>query len=75
MDREDFVLFLDVFLNPDEIKMVGKTRQTNLPLLQFVKTIESKTFVVKEVRNITSSRKKKLSRLIFHTMYKIKAAK
>ena len=75
VDREDFVLFLDVFLNPDEIKMVGKTKQTNLPLLQFVKTIENKTFVVKEVRSIASSRKKKLSRLIFHTMYKIKAAK
>ena len=75
VDREDFVLFLDVFLNPDEIKMVGKTKQTNLPLLQFVKTIENKTFVVKEVRSITSSRKKKLSRLVFHTMYKIKAAK
>ena len=75
VDREDFVLFLDVFLNPDEIKMVGKTKQTNLPLLQFVKTIENKTFVVKEVRSIASSRKKKLSRLVFHTMYKIKAAK
>ena len=75
VDREDFVLFLDVFLSPDEIKMVGKTKQTNLPLLQFVKTIENKTFVVKEGRSITSSRKKKLSRLVFHTMYKIKAAK
>ena len=75
VDREDFVLFLDVFLNPDEIKMVGKTKQTNLPLIQFVKTIENKTFVVKEVRSITSSRKKKLSRLVFHTMYKVKAAK
>ena len=75
VDREDFVLFPDVFLNPDEIKMVGKTKQTNLPLLQFVKTIENKTFVVKEVRSIASSRKKKLSRLVFHTMYKIKAAK
>ena len=75
VDREDFVLFLDVFLNPDEIKMVGKTKQTNLPLIQFVKTIENKTFVVKEVRSITISRKKKLSRLVFHTMYKVKAAK
>ena len=73
--KEDFVRFLEVFLNPDEVQLIGVTKQTNLPLLQFVKTIDDKIFVVKEVRTITSSRKQKISRLVFHTMYKRKAIK
>ena len=75
VDKEDFIRFLDVFLNPDEIQLAGITKQTKLPLIQFVKTIDNKIFVVKEVRTITSTRKKKESRLVFHTMYKLKAAK
>ena len=75
VDREDFVRFLDVFLNPDAIELAGVTKQTKLPLIQFVKTIENRVFVLKEVRTVTSTRKKKVSRLVFHTMYKLKAAK
>ncbi len=75
ISKEDFVRFLEVFLNPDEVQLIGVTKQTNLPLLQFVKTIDDKIFVVKEVRTVTSSRKQKVSRLVFHTMYKRKAIK
>jgi phage-Barnase-EndoU-ColicinE5/D-RelE like nuclease3 len=75
IEKEDFIRFLDVFLNPDEIQLVGVTKRTNLPLIQFIKTIENKIFVVKEVRTISSLRKKKVSRVVFHTMYKIKATK
>lgn len=75
VDKEDFVRFIDVFLNPDIIQLAGITKQTKLPLIQFVKTIDDKIFVIKEVRTITSNRKKKISRLVFHTMYKLKAAK
>ena len=75
VEKEDFVRFIDVFLNPDAIKLAGTTKQTKLPLIQFVKTIEDKMFVLKEVRTITSLHKKKISRLVFHTMYKLKAAK
>jgi phage-Barnase-EndoU-ColicinE5/D-RelE like nuclease3 len=72
IEKEDFVRFLDIFLNPDEIKLAGQTKRTNLPLIQFEKTIDNKTIVIKEVRTITSTKKKKVSRLVFHTMYKIK---
>jgi hypothetical protein len=75
VEKEDFIRFLDVFLNPDKIELVGITKRTNLPLIQFVKTIGDKIFVVKEVRTISSLRKKKVSRIVFHTMYKIKATK
>lgn len=75
VEKQDFVKFLNVFLYPDEIHFVGKTKRTNLPLLQFVKTIEDKKFVIKEVRTISSTRKKKINRLVFHTMYKIKSSK
>ena len=67
--------FIEVFLNPDAIELVGTTKQTKLPLIQFVKTIENKVFVLKEVRTVTSIRKQKVSRLVFYTMYKLKAAK
>lgn len=70
--KEDFVKMLDVFLFPDEIRSTGNTSKSQMPSLQFVKKIEDKIFVVKEVRTITSQKKKKLSRLVFHTMYKIK---
>jgi hypothetical protein len=73
--KEDFVKYLDVFLNPDEIQLSGKTKRTNLPLLQFTKTLEDKKFVVKEVRTVVSTKKKKVSRLVLHTMYKIKVSK
>ncbi len=72
VDKEDFCLFLDVFLQPDVIKSIGVTRRTRLPMLQFEKWINDKHIIVKEVRTVTSVRKHKVSRLIFHTMYKIK---
>ncbi len=75
IEKEDFVKFIEVLLNPDEIMAVGVTKRTNLPLIQFVKILEDKKFVVKEVRTITSLKKQKLSRIVFHTMYKTKAAK
>jgi phage-Barnase-EndoU-ColicinE5/D-RelE like nuclease3 len=75
LEKEDFVRFLEVFLDPDEITAVGVTRRTNLPLIQFVKTIDNKKFVIKEIRTISSLRKKKVSRVVFHTMYKMKATK
>jgi hypothetical protein len=75
LEKEDFVRFLEVFLDPDEITSVGVTKRTNLPLIQFVKTIDNKKFVIKEIRTISSLRKMKLSRVVFHTMYKMKATK
>lgn len=75
LEKEDFVRFLEVFLDPDEISLVGVTKRTNLPLIQFVKTIDNKKFVIKEIRTISSLRKKKVSRVVFHTMYKMKATK
>lgn len=72
VEKEDFIRFLDVFFYPDEVKLVGETKRTNLPLIQFEKTIDDKTIIVKEVRTVTSTKKKKVSRLVFHTMYKIK---
>lgn len=75
LEKEDFVSFIDVFLEPDEIQLSGKTKRTNLPLLQFIKTVNDKKIVVKEVRTIVSTKKQKISRLVFHTMYKIKVSK
>jgi hypothetical protein len=72
LTKEDFVLYLDVFLNPDSVKSIGITKRTMLPLLQFEKWVEDKKIVVKEVRTITSTKKNKVSRLVFHTMYKIR---
>lgn len=37
--------------------------------------LEDKKFVVKEVRTVVSTKKKKVSRLVLHTMYKIKVSK
>ncbi len=73
VEKGDFVKLLDVFLQPDEIKLAGETKRTNLPLIQFVKVMEEKKFVIKEVRTISSVKKKKVSRIVFHTMYKTKA--
>ncbi len=70
--KEDFITMLNVFLYPDEIKLVGETKKTHRLLIQFIKRIEDKTYVVKEVRTVTSQKKKKVSRLVFHTMYKKK---
>jgi hypothetical protein len=72
LEKEDFNLFLDVFLNPDIVKHVGFTKRTMLPLIQFEKWLEDRKIVVKEVRTITSKKKNKISRLVFHTMYKIR---
>jgi acyl carrier protein phosphodiesterase len=54
---------------------LGKTKRTNLPLLQFVKVLEDKIFIIKEVRTIFSNKKQKVSRLVLHTMYKKKVGK
>ena len=64
-----------MFLDPDEVKLARLTKRTNLPLIQFMKIIEDKKIVIKEVRTIISTRKKKESRIVFHTMYKMKATK
>ena len=71
--KEDFITMLQVFLYPDEIISTGKTSKSQKPSLQFIKKIEDKIFVVKEVRTITSQKKNKVNRLVLHTMYKIKA--
>jgi phage-Barnase-EndoU-ColicinE5/D-RelE like nuclease3 len=68
VEREDFITMLKVFLYPDEIKIVDETKKV---LIQFIKRINDKMYVVKEIRTITSQ-KKKISRLVFHTMYKKK---
>ena len=75
VEKEDFVKMIDVFLQPDEIKIIGVTKHNNLPILQFVRKIEDRVFVVKEVRTSTSLKKNKLSRLVFQSMYKIRATK
>ena len=75
IEKEDFVQYLDIFLDPDEIQLSGKTKRTKLPLLLFIKTLDDKKFVVKEVRTVVSTKKQKVSRLVFHTMYKIKVSK
>ena len=74
VEKEDFVKLLDVFLEPDEIQLSGTTKRTTLPLIQFIKSMGDKKCVIKEIRTITSTRKKKVSRVVFHTMYKMKAA-
>lgn len=71
--KEDFITMIDVCLSPDDIKIVGNSRHTKMPLLQFEKKIKNKIFVVKEVRMLTSQKKQKINRLVFHTLYKIKA--
>jgi hypothetical protein len=65
---------LEVFLYPEEIVLIRNTSHTQKPILQFVRQIEDKIYVLKEIRTITSKKKNKLSRLVFHTMYKIKAS-
>ncbi len=70
--KEDFLHFVDIITNPDKIEMIGFTKRTNLPLLQFEKELSNKKIVIKEVRTVTSTKKKKISRLVFHTMYKKK---
>ena len=75
LEREDFIKMLDMFLNPDEIITIGTTRHTQKSLLQFIRKIDDKIYVVKEVRSVTSKKKNKLSRLVFYTMYKIIATK
>lgn len=72
VDREDFIMMLKVFLCPDEIKIVEETKKIQRFLIQFMKRIDDKMYVVKEIRTITSQKKKKISRLVFHTMYKKK---
>jgi phage-Barnase-EndoU-ColicinE5/D-RelE like nuclease3 len=73
--KEDFITMLQVFLHPDEIQASGKTNKSQKPSIQFISKVEDKIYVVKEVRTITSLKKNKLSRLVFQTMYKIKADK
>ena len=58
IEKEDFLAIIQVLLEPDEILFVGNTKRTNLPLLQFEKTINNKKIVVKEVRTIQSKSKK-----------------
>jgi hypothetical protein len=73
VEKDDFLKMIEVCLNPDTVKCIGNTKHTKKPLLQFEKIIENKLFVIKEVRIVTSTKKNKVNRLVFHTMYKIKA--
>ncbi len=73
VEKEDFVTMIEVCLNPDSIKNIGLSKHSQNPIIQFEKKINDRIFVVKEVRLITSKKKNKLNRLVFHTMYKIKA--
>ncbi len=66
IEKEDFVKFIEVLLYPDEIIAVGLTRRTNLPMIQFVKVLGNQKIVIKEVRTVTSQKKQKLSRIVFH---------
>jgi hypothetical protein len=75
IEKDDFLRILDVCLNPDEIKIVGETNKTKRVLIQFIRKINNRIYVVKEVRTVTSQKKRKVSRLVFHTMYKTKADK
>ncbi len=58
IQKQDFIVMIDVILKPDEVKIAGKTNKTGLPLLQFEKEIEGKKIVVKEIRTVTSTKKK-----------------
>lgn len=73
--KEDFITMLQVFLNPDEIHASGNTNRSQKPSIQFVRKVNDKIYVVKEVRTITSLKKNKVSRLVFQTMFKTKADK
>lgn len=73
VEKEDFITMIEVCLNADTIKNIGVSKHSQNPVLQFEKRINDRVFVVKEVRLITSKKKNKLNRLVFHTMYKIKA--
>ncbi len=73
VEKEDFITMIEVCLNADIIKNIGVSKHSQNPILQFEKRINDRVFVVKEVRLITSKKKNKLNRLVFHTMYKIKA--
>jgi len=75
IQREDFIKWVEVFLNPDDVQLIGNTKHTRTPVLQFSKHVEDKMYVLKEVRTVTSNKKNKISRLMLHTMYKIKATK
>lgn len=70
IEKEDFITFIDVVLQPDKIVLLENTKRSNLPQLQFEKVIQNKNIVVKEVRTVTSKKKNKVSRLVFQTMYK-----
>lgn len=66
----DFENLVDVLLRPDTVSRAGESKRTKLPLIQFVKEIEDLYFVVLELRIVSSSKKNKKSKLVFHTMYK-----
>jgi phage-Barnase-EndoU-ColicinE5/D-RelE like nuclease3 len=72
VEKEDFITMVEVCLNPDDIKLIGNSKHTQKPLMQFEKRIENKIFVVKEVRIVTSTKKKKKNRLFFIQCIKLK---
>jgi hypothetical protein len=72
IEKEDFIKWIAVVLQPDNIVLLENTKRTNLPQIQFEKVIDNKKIVVKEIRTVTSTKKKKVSRLVFQTMYKFK---
>ncbi len=70
IEKEDFISFIEVVLKPDKTIVLENTKRSNLRQLQFEKIIHHKNIVVKEIRTVTSKKKNKISRLVFHTMYK-----
>ena len=70
IEKEDFLKFINVVLQPDRIVLLENTKRSNLPQIQFEKEIFNKIVIVKEIRTVTSTKKNKVSRLVFHTMYK-----
>ncbi|PDS26734.1 PBECR3 domain-containing polyvalent protein [Flavobacterium branchiophilum] len=72
IEKEDFIKCIEVILHPDTVFLINNTKRTNLPQIQFEKVIENKKIVVKEIRTVTSTKKKKVNRLVFQTMYKFK---
>ncbi len=72
IEKVDFIKWIEVVLHPDKIILLDNTKRSNLPQIQFEKVIENKKIVVKEIRTVTSTKKKKVNRLVFQTMYKFK---
>ena len=70
VEKEDFTNFIKVVLMPDKIKLLENTKRSNLPQILFEIGKMNRKIVVMEIRTVTTKKKKKVSRLVFQTMYK-----